>query len=234
LLSHPAPARARFARAWLRKIGGRADAVAARALLDARPARAAALRAYLNTRPGGGIGPRLLDAAREGPRELRVRSIAAIGALAPPPARARLVGLLDDPAPEIRAATAAATADLQAALPGLLILQGDPAREVRAAAVRALAHQPGADAWAARLHALSDEAESVRVAAIRGLAGSAHPEAIARLEQRVHAGSARERFEAVSALARSPSTAAAVKVVEMVAHRDPDVRRAALAYVETL
>lgn len=234
-LDHPNPVRAARARAWLRRVGALGDEAVAIALLEARPARAERLRSYLAARPRGGVTPQMLQRAQtpDAP-ETRVRAIRVIGRIGTPQVRQNLLSLLEDPAAEIRAAAATAVRDLEQAELSLVVLTVDPAPPVRAAAIEALRDHAGESAWRARLAALRDDEEAVRLAAIRGFVGTRHLEALARLENRVLLGTPRERRAAVDAIARSPTTHAAVKLVELIAHRDPQVRKAALAYVETL
>lgn len=233
-LDHPSPTRAGWARTWLSRIGGPADEAVAAALLEARPARADRLRDYLVARPRGGVTAETMQAAREAELPERVRAIRVIGRLGTPQVRQNLLNLLQDPTAEVRAAAATAVRDLERAETGLVVLAVDPSVVVRTAAIDALRQHNGQRAWKARLAALRDEDEDVRLAAIRGFDGTRHPEALARLENRVMLGTPRERRAAVNAIARSPTTRAAIKLVELVAHRDPEVRKAALAYVETL
>src|SRR6185503_5078178 len=96
---------------------------------------------------------RLRELARDRDRSVRARAVAALAALDP----AHPVRVLDDPAPEVRAAFApvASEADLR-------VLIGDRAPEVRAAAVTAL----GDRATDEVLRAAGDPASAVRRAAI--------------------------------------------------------------------
>lgn len=233
-VNHPHPMRAELAEAWLSEIGPRADETIAITILSAHASLAQALRAYLQRRPGGGITPAIVQRARDGSLTERLSSIQVIGVLGTPPAREQLIDLLESPEPQVRAATARAVADLEAANPLLLALSADGKPEVRVAAVESLTRQFGTPAWQARLRALRDDDEMVRLSAIRSFSGTRHPEALARLENCVMAGTPSERQAAVTAIAKSPTTQAAVKLVEMVAHRDPMVRKAALAYVDSL
>jgi len=99
---------------------------------------------------------RLRELARDRDRSVRARAVAAIAALDPGhPVRAA-----DDPAPEVRAAYAAAAPE-----PELVALAGDPAPEVRAAALVALGDRGGA----AALRAAGDPSAVVRAAAIPAL-----------------------------------------------------------------
>lgn len=234
LVDHPDPIRGRCARRWLHAIGPRADEIAATTVPEARPARAAALRAYLADRPAGGITERLLEQARAGPLGQRVRAIRAIAALGQKASRLQLLDLLEDPAPTVRAAAATGVRDLDAAGERLRTLTLDPDPRVRAAAVTALTGQHDWKAWDARLAALRDEAERVRIAAIRTFAGTRHPQALERLEHNILFGTHAERVAAVEAVAESRTLRAAVTLVETVAHRNPEIRRAALDYLDRL
>lgn len=234
LIDHPDARRARLARSWLSAIGPRADEIAALALVTARPRQAEAIRAYLAARPGGGVTDQMIANTRTGSLEDRVEAIRAVGALGTPRVRQSLIGLLEDSESQIRAAAATAVADLEAAETRLLLLAADPKASVREAAIRSLAHQLGGRAWNARLSALRDVSPQVRIAAIQTFKGTRRLAAIVRLEHRVLFGTPEERVAAVNAIAQSPTTVAAVKIVELIAHRDPQVRRAALTYVDTL
>ncbi|MEO1229148.1 MAG: HEAT repeat domain-containing protein [Myxococcota bacterium] len=233
-LDHPNPRRARQVRDWLTAIGMRADTAVASAMADARPGRAEILRRYLQGRPGGGVSPEMLGAAYEGPAEQRVAAIAAVGIIGAPQVRENLMGLLDDPESAVRAAAARAVADLEGAAAPLVRLTRDPSPEVRASAVSALERHFDEAAWRARLGALRDPEEPVRLAAIRSLTGSSHPAALAGLEDRILEGTSAEREAAVVAIAESPTTLAAVTLVELVVHPNPEVRRVALAYIDAL
>ena len=233
-LDHPNPQRARQVRIWLTGMGMRADAAVAAAIVDARPSRAEVLRRYLQGRPGGGVSPEMLEATYEGPAEQRVAAIAAVGIIGAPQVRENLIGLLADANPSVRAAAARAVADLEGATAPLVRLTGDAAPEVRASAVEALGTHFDETAWRARLGALRDPEEPVRLAAIRSLAGSSHPAALAGLEARILEGTAAEKEAAVVAIAESPTTLAAVTLVELVVHPNPEVRRVALAYIDAL
>lgn len=234
LLDHPDPARAALARSWLSAIGPAADEAVVLKLADARSTRASAFREYLASRPGGGVSARLLQRAREGELRERVEIVRAIGAAGTPSTRSHLVDLLADDAPEVRAAAAAAVADLEVAERPLLVLAVDTSASVRVAAIGALGSQLGQLSWSARFEALRDHDERVRIAAIRSLAGTRNPAALAQLENRVLLGTKAERVAAVAAIAESPTTEAAIKLVEMIAHSDPVIRNAALAYVDSL
>jgi HEAT repeat protein len=99
---------------------------------------------------------RLRELARDRDRSVRARAIAALAALDP----AHPVRAVDDEAPEVRAAYAAA-----ASLAELELLAADAAPEVRAAALAALADRAG-DPSAAALHAAADPSPVVRGAAV--------------------------------------------------------------------
>lgn len=231
-LDHPDPSYAGLAARWLRQMGARADDHLALAILGARPGLAEAIARHLQSRPGGGVSGALLAQARTSSLPERVAALRTIARLGTPNVRARLLDLLSDEHAQIRAAAAEAVADIEAAEPGLLALTEAREPEVRAAAVRALGRQMGHLAWRARLDALQDESETVRLTAIEGLEGTRARDAISRLEYRVLYGTLQERRAAVRAIAVSPSTEAAVKFVELVAHPDPMVRQAALDYVD--
>jgi HEAT repeat protein len=108
---------------------------------------------------------RLRELARDRDRSVRARAVAALAALDP----AHAVRAADDPAPEVRAAFAAAATEAE-----LVALLADPAPEVRAAALIAL----GDHAGDAALRAAGDPSAVVRRAAIDTLAD---PDALARL-----------------------------------------------------
>src|SRR5262249_55766552 len=77
---------------------------------------------------------RLRELARDRDRSVRARAVAALGALDP----AHPVRAADDPAPEVRAAFAAAATE-----PELVALLADRMPEVRAAALSALGDRAG-------------------------------------------------------------------------------------------
>lgn len=108
---------------------------------------------------------RLRELARDRDRTVRARAVAAVAALDP----AHPVRAADDPAPEVRAAFAAAATELE-----LAALAADPAPEVRAAALTALGDRAGD----AALRAAGDPSPVVRTAA---LALIADRDALARL-----------------------------------------------------
>jgi HEAT repeat protein len=99
------------------------------------------------------IAKRLRELARDRDRSVRARAVAALAVLDPGhPVRA-----LDDPAPEVRAAFAAAASEAE-----LRALAGDRVAEVRAAAVTALGDRAGDELR----RAASDPSAAVRRAAI--------------------------------------------------------------------
>ncbi|HEY0479737.1 MAG TPA: HEAT repeat domain-containing protein [Kofleriaceae bacterium] len=146
-----------------------AAALIARGLRDAdatvRATCAEAAARSDRTHPEPAMVKRLRELARDRDRSVRARAVAALAALDP----AHPVRAADDPAPEVRAAFAAAASE-----PDLVALLADRTPEVRAAALTALGDRAGA----AALRAAVDPSAQVRGAAVALIAD---PDALARL-----------------------------------------------------
>jgi HEAT repeat protein len=196
LAAAPVPALARRLPGWAKAGDAATRAAVCAALPMAAPERAGALiarglgdpdarvratcaEAAGRSATASAIAPvvrRLRELARDRDLAVRARAIAALGRLDP----AHAVRAVADPAPEVRAAFAAAASEAE-----LRALAGDPAPEVRAAAIAAIGEWADAPGDAGdRAHALAvraarDPAPIVRLAAASALARDA--DALAQL-----------------------------------------------------
>lgn len=228
-LAHPSAKHAALSLACLDAVGALGLETAALRLDSAGPTEAAAIRRMLAERKGG-VSEGLVSRSSTGPVSERAKAIAVIGLIGSTAERAQLLPMLDDEAPEIRAVTARALADVPVAEGALLEASDDADPEVRAAAIAALGDTP--DAESTRLAALGDDSTRVRLAAVDSFEGTRDPKVIAALERRVISGSGSERNRALDVIARSPSEAGAEALVDLVTYYDPAVRQAALRYVD--
>ncbi|WP_329380887.1 fumarate reductase/succinate dehydrogenase flavoprotein subunit [Streptomyces sp. NBC_01351] len=232
---------------------GAGPALAAR-LTDASPAvrtaAAAALRELLEVLPGDpelGAGLRAaLTSAADADAVVRSAALEALRALRLGDAELYAAALTDaDPEVRIHAVRALVSVD---ALPALAAAAADPAREVRVAVAKGLAsvHSPATEVRASLGPLLGDPDPLVRGAALAALASTGCPgryaeAAVAALADpawQVRAGAAAALSAAApgtavpaltGALADANADVRKAAVLALLAHRDTDAARAALA-----
>lgn len=222
-----------LARQLLKRVGETAEDAAIARLEGADPLTRRAIVTFLATCPKDRVGRKLLAGTRTGAPAQRAAVIGLIAEMVDPSVVPDLITLSKDGAPAVRAAAVRAigpldSKDIRAALSARL---QDEEAKVRIAALEGLAQVDSPAREALILKALEDPDRDVRLAAVAQLTPARDRKTLLVLQGRLDRVDQVEREAIVRAISDSRLPESSTLLVDLVTHRDPEIRKAALHVV---